>query len=210
MEYVVFGDSKKGTAHRENEDAILIDGIRNLYAVADGLTIPSGGKEASNRTMTYLKAEFDGKLKKAIEITNERLNKDKSMHDVGYTTITAAKITNDKLEIANVGDSPAFLIRDGKIRMLTVMDSFFDMNLTQALGQPEVNVHVSMETLKVGDHIILASDGITKVLTEDELLDIVKKYQDPKKIVQETLLAASEEPQSYDDDKTMIIIYISE
>ena len=114
------------------------------------------------------------------------------------------------MELANVGDSPAFLVRDGKIKMLTVLDSFFDMSLTQAIGKPEINVHVSMETLKEGDYLILASDGITKVLTEDELLGIVKDYEDPKKIVQETILATIEEPKSYDDDKSMIVIYMRE
>ena len=210
MKVMVFGDTKQGADHTENEDSMLIDTTRNLYAIADGVTIPEGGKEASSRAVTYLENVFNYDLKKAVEEVNKKILEDKDVLRVGYTTIVATALKNNILEVANVGDTPAFLVRDNKIVMLTVPDKFLTGSLTQALGEQNVKVHVTKEKLKQNDYVILASDGITNILTEEEILEIVKKYKDPKKIVESTFVAVEEEPQTYNDDKTMIVPKVSE
>ena len=208
MKVDVFGDSKQGADHTENEDSMLIDNIRKLYAIADGVTVPEGGKEASSRAVTYLERFFDDNLKKAVERVNENIVGNKKNLPVGYTTIAAASIKNNSLEIANVGDTPIFLVRDKGIVMLTVQDRFLTGDLTQALGQDIVNVHISQEKLKPNDYVILVSDGISDVLTEEDLLEIVKLHKEPKRIVEATFVAVDEEPQEYKDDKTMIVLQV--
>ena len=117
MKIVSFGDTKKGTDNIENEDSMLIDDARNLYAIADGVTIPEGGKEASSRAVTYLENIFVNELKKAIEHVNDKILEDKNSLPIGYTTIVASAIKSSILEVANVGDTPAFLIRGNTITM---------------------------------------------------------------------------------------------
>lgn len=206
----VFTDSRQGLDHKENEDSLLVDKIKKLYALADGATRPDGGKKASIKALTYLEEFFDSELKAAIEKSNGRLVEDRKRPGVGYTTLTAVAVKGRNIEVANVGDSPAYLIRNGKIRMLTVEDRFMGSgSLTQALGQSDINVHFTQEELKAGDYIIMVSDGVTNVLTEDEILAIVKRHTSVDGICKSILEAAIEEPQDYNDDKTIIVLHVS-
>ena len=210
MRILAFAATKQGKDHVENEDSMILDNRKHLHAIADGVTIPKGGKEASKRAVDYLKNIFKWDLKKAVEEVNDRLIEDSKELPLGYTTIVAAAVKGDVLEVANVGDTPAFLVRGNKITMLSVQDKFISGSLTQVLGKHNIKVHSAKEKLKPNDYVILASDGITNVLTEEEILQIVKRHQKPKEIIEATLLETEEEPQEYDDDKTMIVLHISE
>ena len=117
MKLISFGKTVKGEDHLENEDAILVDDKLRLYAVADGVTLPYGGKEASERALKYLKSFFKGDLKKAIEIVNKKIFNDKTKNpEIGHTTITVCFIKENKIEIGHVGDSYAFIIRKNKLK----------------------------------------------------------------------------------------------
>lgn len=209
MKIVSFGDSKQGTDHTQNEDSMLIDNLRNVYAIADGVTNPEGGKEASIRAVTYLERFAGSDLKKSIETINGKILEDKETLHVGYSTIAAARIINNQLEVANVGDTPVFLVRDKGIIMLTVQDRFITGSLMQALGEPDINIHTTSEKLQPGDYVILTSDGVSNVLTEEDLLKIVNLHKEPESIVEAAFLAVEEEPREYDDDMTMIVLKIS-
>lgn len=210
MEMEVFTDSRQGLDHKENEDSLLVDKIKKLYALADGATRPEGGKKASTKALIYLEEFFDGDLKAAMEKSNDRLIEDRKRPDIGYTTLTTVAVKGRNIEVANVGDSPAYLIRNGKIRMLTVEDRFMGSgSLTQALGQSDINIHFTKEEIEAGDYIIMVSDGVTNVLTEDEILAIAKKHKFVEEIGKFILEAAVEEQQYYNDDKTIIVLHVS-
>ncbi len=105
------------------------------------------------------------------------------------TTGVAALIHHDALHVANVGDSRAYLVRDGQIRQVTRDHSFVSDQvaaglitaeqarssphrnvITRALGyQPEVLVDMFRYPLQVGDIILLCSDGLHGLVTDDEM-----------------------------------------
>lgn len=205
-----FGITEGGTAHAENEDVILIDKSSNLYAVADGITLPYGGRIASDKAVLYLKSFFDGKLVKAFETLNKKICDEKEIDSsIGSTNLTAIYIKDNNLEVAHVGDTSAYLVRAGGIKLITCPDSVPGTSIvTQAIGINGINIHRYKEKLCKGDFILLVSDGVTNVLTKEELVSIVNKYKDVKKIAESIILTAREKPKIYDDDRSIVIISI--
>ena len=66
MKLDVFGKSVKGRSHERNEDSFLIDANKNLFAVADGVSIPKNGGTASKKVISLLSANFRGNLKESF------------------------------------------------------------------------------------------------------------------------------------------------
>lgn len=196
----VYGESRKGEDHKENEDGLLINKDKNLFAVADGLTLPYGGKEASSRAIQYLDQFFTGDLEKAFEKTNEKINEDKlKIPSVGWTTLNAAYVKNDGIvEVANVGDSFAYLIED-EIKILLAP------SLTYVIGQPKIVIDVWRRKIKQDELILLCTDGITGVAKENDIFDIVKNNS-IKNAVIKLLDYAEKQPTVYKDDKTAILL----
>lgn len=210
MKLSFFGKSVKGKDHLENEDHFLIDKKLRIFAVADGVSIPKGGKEASEKILKYLKKFFKGNLKEAVENANKFFVKEKMGELLeGYTTLALVHIKENFLEACNVGDSPIFLLRKGKLEVLAFLDKIPGTStLTQAIGEEFVNVHFFKKELENGDYIILATDGITDVLSEFELIEIVEKFKDVEKICEKVVEEASKKAVTYDDDKTLIVIKV--
>lgn len=210
MRIISYGKSVQGKDHFENEDNMLIDEKLKLFAVADGVTIPRGGKEASEKAMKYIKELFKGYLRNAIEEANKKIVEEK--HDEGfegYTTIVAAHLEEDILRVCNVGDSSALLFRNGKLETLTWTDKIAGTSsLDQAIGQEFVNIHSSEIKIEDGDYIILATDGVMDVLGEIEIEEIVKKFKDPESIAEKMIEEVGRKPKDYDDDRTAIVIEI--
>jgi protein phosphatase len=210
MRIATFGKTIKGEMHEENEDVVLIDSKLNLYAVADGVTIPGGGRKAAEKSIKYLKLLFKKDLKGLVEKVNEKILKEMEEDPVGYTTLAVAHIKDDILQTANVGDSSVFLVRD-KISLVTVSDRLVGTHaLAQAIGEEYIKVDFHEEKLIKGDYIVLATDGITDVLSNEEIFSAVKNLKEPKKIVDFLIEKARERPKAYEDDKSIIVICIGE
>ncbi|MEM5801782.1 MAG: protein phosphatase 2C domain-containing protein [Candidatus Aenigmatarchaeota archaeon] len=121
MKLQIYGKSVKGKDHKENEDAFLINKRKNLFAVADGVSNPPGGREAAIKSLNYLNKFFKNNLHEAIKKTNIKIIEEKKKNPkIGYTTLTAVNIKNNNLEMAHIGDSSLFLIEENKIKKLTV------------------------------------------------------------------------------------------
>jgi len=210
MKITSFGKTEKGEDHLENEDSILIDDKLKLYAVADGVTLPYGGKEAAERTINYLKSYFKGDLKKTIEVVNKKIYDDKIKNlDIGSTTLTVGFIKGKTINIGHVGDSYAFIVKENKIKEITSPDGVRGTAiLYQAIGQLDINIHFYEEPLQKGDYIILSTDGVTDVLDNKEILDIVKKYKKPKDIVNSLIYETKKKTRSYKDDLSVIVIFV--
>lgn len=211
MRIASYGKSVQGKDHFENEDNLLIDEKLGLFAVADGVTIPRGGREASEKVMKHIRKLFSGDLKKAIEEANRKFVEEKYRESFeGYTTVVAAHLDGNILRVCNVGDSPAFLLRNGKIEILSRINRISETNsLTQAMGQDFVNVHSSEVKIETGDYIMLMTDGVTDVLGEIEIVDIANKFKNPKAIVEKIIKEVGKKPKDYDDDRTIITIMIT-
>ena len=201
-----FGASIKGKDHIENEDAFLIDTEKNLFAVADGVSIPKGGKIAAKLAVSFLSKYFHGNLKESFELVNRRIFEMRIKKLCGFTTLTAVYIKNNRAVICNVGDSPAFIIRKGEIKQLAILDKAFANVLNQAIGEGNVNVHENEISLEKNDIILLVTDGISDVVSLDEILKITESYKTAKEICKAILRLAEQKEQVYNDDKTIVVI----
>jgi protein phosphatase len=201
------GLSVVGLVREDNQDAIHWHDTQHtpdsglLYAIADGMGGYSHGGVASNlalEAMTH--ALFNGKLpsQRALRkgIDNANLGVYNTALKMGVarmgTTLTAAFLLGCTLHLAHVGDSRAYLIRQGRATCLTidhttvgemVRAKLLSANkirthanrsiLTRAIGiglfvQPDITQH----KLQEGDRIILCSDGIWSVIEDDEFAQI--------------------------------------
>jgi len=210
MRVVSFGKSVKGKNHFENEDSLLIDERLRLFAVADGVTMEGGGRAASQRVMKYLKESFKGDLERAMEEMERKYVKESLKEGFkGCTTISAVHLHGNLLKVCNVGDSFVFLFRGGELEILTRVDKVLGTSiLIQAIGRRPISIYSVENELKEGDYIILATDGITDVLNWMEIVDIIKKFKDPKDIVGEMMREVEKKFKAYDDDKTAIVIRV--
>jgi len=108
------------------------------------------------------------------------------------TTLTAALVCGTRAEVAQVGDSRAYLFRDGDLILLTrdqtignqlrsrgedpsLVNAQIKELLTQAVGaQPHINVIMTALDIEPGDLLLLCSDGLYKVVSPEELVDVLE------------------------------------
>ncbi len=144
------------------------------------------------------------------------------------TTATAAVIAGERLIVAHVGDSSLFLLRDGQICKITtdhtlarqmVMDGLLDEDevrtcsynhiLTRAVGvQENIEIDNYTEIIQPGDQIILCSDGLTDMLAEEEMLEIMnenKAAADPEQLAR-ALVDAALNKGGYDNITIIVLV----
>ncbi len=193
-----FGISDSGAVRGENQDAFLLDTARGVFAVADGLGGLAHGELASRTAIELLgkKLARNGRLslKEVVQEVNAEARKAGLRLDAGGfgTTLTVARHHpgSRSVDLAHVGDSAAWLVRDGKARLLTVehtvaarmaaalaIDSESGIipdlarhTLTQCIGQePHVDPQVLELPVQPGDRLFLMTDGVCKPLPEETL-----------------------------------------
>ena len=185
-----------------------VGNLPNLFIVADGMGGHKGGEYASKCTVETIcdevKRSFEKNpmiiLKKAIERANasirEQAKGDSELEGMG-TTVVAATLMGKYLQIANVGDSRLYVIND-KIKQITRDHSLVeemvrmggidresarnhpDKNIiTRAVGvSEEVEIDFFTVELTPQDTVLLCSDGLTNMLTDDEILMIMSGQRD--------------------------------
>jgi serine/threonine protein phosphatase PrpC len=178
-----------------------------VYAVADGMGGHSSGQIASELALkTLLKAYYADPSEDVAESAKAALLSANSfIYDTSQaipdrngmgTTCTAAIIRDDELYIAHVGDSRAYLIRDGEIRQVSEDHSWvaeqvkrgamteeeaemspFRNVITRSLGvTPEVEADIYQEHLKKDDILVLCSDGLSGYVTSDDILELTSAW----------------------------------
>jgi len=203
MKIEVYGTTKKGRAHKVNEDAFLIDEGKGLFAVADGVTLPSGGKEAADLAIRYLKKVFDGDLEKAFSKVNSKMLKDKEKNNkIGSSTLVAVYFKGGKeVDFVSVGDSVAFLIsRRAEMIFTPILES--------VIGTPSLKTDFKTGKVSAGDYILLCSDGITDVLSKAEIATFVKTEDTLEQNVKRLFALAGRKKTTYKDDKTVVLIKV--
>ena len=187
-----------GRVRERNEDSILVE--PPLYVVADGMGGHRGGQVASQlalETLEELAAGDGGSLAEHVRRANravwDRALEDERLAGMG-TTLTAARIEGSSALIAHVGDSRAYLLREGMLRQLTtdhtlvarmvgsgeITEAEADVHphknvLTRAIGTDEqVEVDEDTVELEAGDRLLLCSDGLTGMVTEDQIQAILE------------------------------------
>ncbi len=188
--------SDTGRRRRRNEDAFYCE--PPLFAVADGMGGAQAGEVASQLAAESLREHESGDLPAAeqvvdlIRAANRRVHsyssQNLSARGMG-TTMTVALVDNGAIVIGHVGDSRAYLLRDGSLEQLTQDHSLVAelvrsgrlspeeaethpqrSVITRALGtDAEVDVDVFSIRARDGDLVLLCSDGLTSMLGNDEI-----------------------------------------
>ncbi len=201
-----------GSAH-PYEDRVLVDERVGLFAVADGVTLSSqgSGAVAAELALSLLHENFSGDLADGInEAHRIVVRRRKEDITIGETTLTAVVVSEGRLQVANVGDSPAYLVRGKKMQSLIVEDKSPFGYITQVIGYPEaILVHTKSHQLKDQDMVIVASDGVEHVLRSSIVNQL---YSRPKvsEVADSIIREATARVTGYDDDKSVIILRMVE
>ena len=191
-----------------------VGNLPNLFAVADGMGGHNAGDYASSHAVRILVDEIREDtdynpvkvIRHAIETANteiiEQAQKDEKLRGMG-TTMVVATIVGQYAYIANVGDSRLYLIND-KIRQLSKDHSLVeemvrlggikaeearnhpDKNIiTRAIGVKEnVEPDIYEYRLKKGDIILMCTDGLSNMVEDEDMFNIVKGSRDVVEAVQ--------------------------
>lgn len=173
-----------GRVRDGNEDRYLVreeQGV-TLLAVADGVGGSSGGEIAADAALAELGTRFFGAppdrptsdaLAEAMRDANAAVLRaaGSSGHRDAATTIVAAAVRADVAIIANLGDSRAYLIREGLCRQLTEDHSgAMEHAITRFAGDPRgIQPDIFVESLRPRDRLLLCSDGLTRHVTPEEI-----------------------------------------
>jgi protein phosphatase len=189
-----------GRQRRENEDSAFVQAP--MFVVADGMGGAQAGEVASRLAIETFEqglppsGSTEARLAELVQDANHRIY-DRSREEQGRagmgTTLTAAYLDDGHLAIAHVGDSRAYLFRDKELTRLTQDHSLVDelvrqgklteeqaaehpqrSIITRALGpEPEVEVDTWTYPVRTGDVLLLCSDGLTSMVTEDRVTEIL-------------------------------------
>jgi len=202
-----------GRVRSENEDRFLHDEAAGFYGVADGVGGLPGGAEAAQLAVDELTtalravpAGMEADLPAAFRALNEsvRLLGARMNPDTGIaTTLTAGLVRAGVLRIGHVGDSRAYLSRKGLLKRITEdhpvenevrrrramgeLVSYRESQrnaLTRCIGQPTpLEVDVFSETLAAGDRVLFCTDGITRLVPDRELGEMLAAAASPSAAV---------------------------
>jgi serine/threonine protein phosphatase PrpC len=200
----VAGRTDPGRKRRRNEDAYVCE--PPLFAVADGMGGAQAGELASGLAAGALKesqANGGGEqrvtdlIREANRRVHDRATSDAAASGMG-TTITVALVEpNGRVAIGHVGDSRAYLLRDGRLEQLTDDHSLVaelvrrgELSpaeaevhpqrsvITRVLGtEPDVDVDAFSVEAKAGDLFLLCSDGLSTMVTAEDIERIVARYR---------------------------------
>jgi serine/threonine protein phosphatase PrpC len=194
-----------GRQRHANEDAYFADAP--LFAVADGMGGAQAGEVASKIAADAFGDSDDrgeapeGYLRRVARTANDRIHelaeRDSSRSGMG-TTLTAALLGDDEVGLAHVGDSRAYVFRDGDLKRLTSDHSLVEelrrqgrlteaqaeehpqrSIITRALGpEPDVEVDTMTFAARPGDVFLLCSDGLTTMVPEARIGRILERSRD--------------------------------
>lgn len=214
------GRTRRGKRGGPNEDAFVVaDG---LLAVADGVGGEAAGQIASTLAVTtvagfrpqYAEDPADGlrhAVARANQMVRERPREEPTWRGMACTldvvVLGRQRATGETLTVAHVGDSSVWLQpQKGRPRQLTRPHAIKNGPLLNAVGlADEIDADILVEPVRAGDRVILASDGITKVMTSEQLYGLMEELgkEPPERaadaLVEAALLAGAR------DDTTIVV-----
>lgn len=207
-----------GYVRDHNEDSLII--IPPLFAVADGMGGHEAGEIASEITVNTLAelapSHLDAEgLTAAVEAANYNVMKAPRQgigRDGMGTTLTAAMLEDERLLIAQVGDSRAYLLHKGHLQQITrdhsLMADLIEAGqitpeearvhpnrsvITRAIGS-DIHMRPDIYELNVdaGDRILLCSDGLSSMISNNAIESIMRRQSDAQHCADELVTAALE------------------
>jgi PPM family protein phosphatase len=208
-----------GRQRRDNEDSALARAP--VFVVADGMGGAQAGEVASRIAIEAFERGLPDsgtpeqrlatRVREANHQIYERSRADRGRAGMG-TTLTAAYLDQSHVAVAHVGDSRAYLYRDGTLQRLTQDHSLVDelvrrgklteeqaaehpqrSIITRALGpEPEVEVDTWSYPARAGDVVLLCSDGLTSMVSEERIAEILAAHHDLGAAADELIREANE------------------
>jgi len=230
------GVTDAGRRRRRNEDSFVVE--PPLFVVADGMGGAQAGEVASRLAAAAFREfheadelEPEARLAATVQEANrriyERAQQDTEVSGMG-TTITAALAGDESIAIGHVGDSRAYRVRGRQLEQLTedhslVADLIRSGRLTpeeaeshpqrsvitRALGtDPEVDVDTFTLEAEAGDVFLLCSDGLTSMVTDDEILSLLDASGDLERAGKALVKAANKS--GGEDNITVVLFTLAE
>lgn len=213
------GITDVGKKRKGNEDALFLDDALGLYVVADGMgghlageiasqlvvkTISeyilhannngdTGNNNSSDKTLSVEANRLLSGIRLSNKVVHEASLDNDACRGMG-STVSAAYFSDGTLIVANVGDSPIYLIRDGKIKLISVIHTVlaeqtaidpanainlgreFRHVLTRAMGTEN---YVKADIYEIqcfkDDILVISSDGLSDKASPDEILKLVNQ-----------------------------------
>jgi protein phosphatase len=215
-----YSGTDTGRQRRANEDALLARAP--LFVVADGMGGAQAGEVASQLAVESFRGGLpngggdpEHALSALIQEANARIHElsRANAEQAGMgTTLTAIYVGEDEVALAHVGDSRAYCLRDGQLVQLTDDHSLVDelirqgrltpaeaqdhpqrSVITRALGpEPTVEVDTLTHRARAGDVYLICSDGLTTMVPEDEVTEILAGHSVLREAGEALLNAANE------------------
>ena len=239
LELQPFGVTDTGKVRKNNEDALLVGEGEDetLFVVADGIGGFEAGEVASSLAVDVLKdLQPDEPFQAAIGEANRRIvaagRGDEKLSGMG-TTVVAIRFGGTQrepvAEVAHVGDSRAYLMRGGDMNPITEDHSLVaelvrsgDLTRDQAAEHPqknlitralgadeEVDVDTTLLPIEAGDRILLCSDGLSDLVSEAGISEILAESpNDPERAARGLLSAALDA--GGNDNITVVVVDVKE
>jgi PPM family protein phosphatase len=233
------GLSIVGPVRENNQDSIHLPdheqpaGLGLLFAIADGMGGYTHGGVASLLALesfsSTLTTQNGTPIPKALQrsVENANLQVYQKAQQLGAgrmgTTLTAAYVLGDILYLAHVGDSRAYLIRDGRATCLTADHTAVgDMVRAKILSPDKIRTHaqrsvltkaigiglfvqadIIQHRLHEGDRLVLCSDGVWSVIEDDEFARVVRE-QAPVDLISRNLIDLALQHKTDDNASTVV------
>ncbi len=233
------GLSIAGPVREDNQDSIHLpdhehpSGHGLLFGIADGMGGYAHGGVASLLALESFSSTLTTQngipvpkaLHRSVENANLRVYQKAQQLDAGRigTTLTAAYVIGDTLHLAHVGDSRAYLIRDGRATCLTADHTAVgDMVRAKLLSPDKIRTHaqrsvltkaigislfvrpdVMLYRLYEGDRLVLCSDGVWSVIEDDEFARVVRE-QAPVDSINRNLIDLALKHKTDDNASTVV------
>jgi serine/threonine protein phosphatase PrpC len=240
VRFTCAGRTDVGVVRSGNEDAFLMVPDSGVFIVADGMGGHAAGEVASEMSVQIVGRSLESvvgrsdpdaaeTVRKGIVEANsvifQRTLVEQDKRGMG-TTVTAMVINGERYMIGHVGDSRAYMLRDGQLVQITKDHSYVQEQVdagyltpAQARTHPYSNVitrcvgansdvapDVYGGTLHGSDVFLLASDGLTGMLEDEDLLTILTSGRSPGEVVDKLISEANRRGGL--DNVTVIIVRI--
>ena len=196
-----------GCVREQNEDSLVV--APPLFVVADGMGGHAAGEVASEIAVNVIAQNAPDHpdpdaLASAVEEANRSII-DAAMSGKGRegmgTTCTAAMLEGERLVVAQVGDSRAYLLHNGQLTQLTrdhsLMAALIEAGeitpeearvhprrsvITRALGNdPATRPDIYEVNVEAGDRLMLCSDGLSGMILDEDIAAVMRRVRDPQR-----------------------------
>lgn len=227
-----------GRVRRKNEDRFLRDDTLSVYGVADGVGGLPNGAEAAQLSLDYIATALAASrprdasdLVHVVQAANERVAAlgEELSPNVGIgSTLTFGVFRDRHLLLANVGDSRCYRLRQGELLLLTedhsvenearlrrargehvFVHEHYRNALTRCIGQPTPPI-VDVQTLPIltGDAYLFATDGVTRMLSDTDMIKVIDRPIDAQDRLIELVRWANARGGS--DNSTAVLVIVDQ